>query len=241
MALSLDDLVNQSLSQIIQSGGLPTEDALFARQQAAVKPTLYGRGLGISSVMQDALAKARVDATLAAQQAQLSALGQAASISQSNLNRQQQQSQFEANLGQRNKELGQQKSLANQQMLASGLGAGAGAALNVGGMVFAPQIRKGLQSLFGSESTTTPGTTNDMPIKAAGLPSLSDTLDASGGMPDFSSSLPDISVPDLNLDFGSLPTPQYDLGFNGGLDLSGLFDTSAFSPSAYNWSDLYWG
>jgi len=239
---SLDDLLNQGLSGIISSGGLPTADALYQQQAQADRENTFGRGLGISTVTRDALAKARVDATLAAQNAQLAALGQAAGIQQGAANRAQQESQF-------SRQLGQQKSLANQQMLASGLGAGVGALGGLAGAAFGPEIRTGLRGFAGLKGLpgdtrgagagggvpggATPGAAPDM-ISGAGGPSLPDL-----------GSIPNLTTPDFG---GSLNMPDLSSGFSLGgpstsFDLSGLFDASmpaAFSPG-YDWSQIGWG
>ena len=139
---SLEELLNSGLGGIISGGGLPQEEAMYQRQALSDRENLSARGLGISTVTRDALAKARVDASLAAQQAQLAALGQAAGYTTANANRAQQESQFSRGLK-------QQKDMANTQLLASGLGAGVGALGQLGGAAFGPEIRGGLRSAAG--------------------------------------------------------------------------------------------
>ena len=231
---SLEDLVSGGLSNIIQQGGLPLEEALYQRQAQAEREATFGRGLGISSVTRDALAKARMDAAMAAQNAQLAALGQAAGVTQQNANRAQQASQFDRTMK-------QQKSLANQQMLASGLAGGVGAAANLGGLIFAPEIRKGLRGLFGAGTPGTqpgaPGLTEGGPLQTAGLPSAGAMEDYAQVSPlsslvgpnlfsgfDQSFAVPDLSVPDFS-------------GFDQSFDLSGLFD---YDPLAFDWSQMGW-
>jgi hypothetical protein len=229
MAPSLEDLLNQGLGGILEGGGLGNEEALYQRQAQAERESTFGRGLGISSVTRDALAKARVDASLAAQQAQLSALGQAAGITQGNANRTQQASQFGQNLDQRNKELGQQESLANKQMLASGIGAGTGALLNVAGMAFRPQIQDFLG--VNSRGPISPGGGREVMAPPSAVPDLIGDGGGGGGLADLStfSGAGDFSMPD----FAAYSNPaDYDFGDFGGFDLSGLFDTS-FTP--YEW------
>jgi hypothetical protein len=239
----LNDLLNQGLSGIISSGGLPTADALYQQQAQADRENTFGRGLGISTVTRDALAKARVDATLAAQNAQLAALGQAAGIQQGAANRAQQESQF-------SRQLGQQKSLANQQMLASGLGAGVGALGGLAGASFGPEIRSGARGLFGLKPLSTDarlsgggGATTPGGVTPTAAP---DMISGAGGpsLPDLGS-IPNLTTPDFG---GSLNTPDFSSGFDLGgpstsFDLSGLFDAAspaAFSPG-YDWSQIGWG
>lgn len=152
----LNALVQEALGGIINSGGLPNVESLYNQQAQAVNEQNFAKGLGISSVTRDALAKARVDANLAAQEAQLSALGQAAGVAQAELNRGQSASQFAQNLALRKKELGQQSDIARNQLLAGGLGLGVGGLANVAGRTFGPEITGGLRRLFGVGGT--PGT-----------------------------------------------------------------------------------
>lgn len=226
MATSLDDLLNSGLGGIISSGGLPQEESMYQRQALSDREALSGRGLGISTVTRDALAKARVDSAMAAQSAQLAALGQAAGIVQGNANRSQQESQFSRNLK-------QQKDTANTQMLASGLGAGVGALGMLGGAAFGPEIRGGLRNAAGlgprRESMLPPDQAPDRPGSAGGpgavntIPQFTDPGSGSGGAP----SLSDFQMPTTS--FGSGGFPATDFGDFGGLDLSALYDQS-FNP-----------
>jgi len=232
----LNDLLTQGLSGIISSGGLPTADALYQQQAQADRENTFGRGLGISTVTRDALAKARVDATLAAQNAQLAALGQAAGIQQGAANRAQQESQF-------SRQLGQQKSLANQQMLASGLGAGVGALGGLAGAAFGPNNRSGLRGAFGMgplKGDPENRSESMLPMdQRPNVPAAADTIGAAGGPS--TPGLADLGTPDF-----STSAPNFDTNFDLGspsFDLSGLFDASmpaAFSPG-YDWSQIGWG
>lgn len=152
----LNQLVRDALGSTIQTGGLPLEEALYRRQAQSELESGFGKGLGISTVTRDALAKARTDAALAAQSAQLSALGQAAGVAQQELNRGQQAGQFQQSLGLQKKALGQQRDIANQNLLATGLGLGLGGLAQVGGRVFGPEITKGLRGLAGLPSGREP-------------------------------------------------------------------------------------
>ena len=228
---SLEELLNSGLSGIIQGGGLPQEEAMYQRQALSDRENLSARGLGISTVTRDALAKARVDASLAAQQAQLAALGQAAGYTTANANRAQQESQFSRGLK-------QQKDMANTQLLASGLGAGVGALGQLGGAAFGPEIRTGARNLFGLGPLRQDATPNSTPagVTASAGPNTIDTSGFSlggnttlnaGDLSGFgaggggSLSASDFSVPDLS--------GYTDPGLYGGLDLSNLFDSS-FNP-----------
>lgn len=237
---SLEELLNTGLGGIIQGGGLPTEEALYNRQAQAEREASFGRGLGISSVTRDALAKARLDAALAAQQAQLAALGQAASVTQGNANRTQQESQFSRNLK-------QQKSIASDQMLMSGIGAGAGALTGLAGATFGPEIRSGLRGLF-----RLPPLRQDMPgggtgvngVPAGTMPASEtptmpqfDLGAGSGGGPDLSQ-LGDYQLPTTSFGSQDFSVPAYDFGgLDLNLDLSGLFD-STYDSSSYD--PNYW-
>jgi hypothetical protein len=108
-------------------------------------------------------------------------------------------------MSQRNRELGMQESMANKQMLMSGIGAGVGALGNIGGAIFGPEIRTGTRGLFGL------GPLRQDAGGVGGVPA--------GGMPG--------GVP------GAMPS--FDLGAGGGFDLAGLgnFSTPMADFSSY--------
>jgi hypothetical protein len=226
MAPSLDDLGNQSRSGIIQSGGLPLEEQLYQRQAQSERQGLFDRGLGASTVTRDALAKARVDAAMAAQQAQLSALGQAAAVTQQNLTRAQQERQF-------SRTLEQNKKASSQQALSRGIEQGVGALGSLAGSTFGPEIRTGVRGVFGKgplpiDDPNRGGNANAvsggaMPTSA---PMTIPQFDAGGGGLDLSH-LGDYSLPTAS--FGSSDFPSTDFGDFGGLELGSLYDAS-FSP-----------
>lgn len=235
---TLEDLLTSGLGGIIQNQGAPLEEALYQRQAQSEREGTFGRGLGISTVTRDALAKARMDAALAAQQAQLSALGQAASVTQGNANRAQQESQFSRNLA-------QQKNMQNTQLLAQGLGAGLGAVGQVVGGAFGPDIRTGLRSFAGKDPLIQDryATGNSVPAGGPGSPVGSiptsgfslggDTSLNAGDLSGFGASLGagsggmDFSVPDFS---------GYDSSF-GALDLSSLYDQSFNPYQPYDWGN----
>lgn len=119
----------------------------------------FGRGLGLSTITRDlqmarekevldAKTKARREADLAARQATLSALGQAAGAASQDLTRQQSSAQFQANQQMQRKQLGQQSDIANMNALTQGVGGLGMAGLYMGGKMFGPEIKRGLTGLF---------------------------------------------------------------------------------------------
>jgi hypothetical protein len=244
MAGDLNQLVQDALGSLIQSGGLPTAENLYQTQAQSELENTFGRGLGISSVTRDALAKARVDATLAAQQAQLAALGQAAGVAQQELNRGQAGAQFQAQLGLQKKALGQQRDLANQQLLAGGLGLGVGGLAQVAGKTFGPEITGGLRRLFGVGGTPGTATATAQP----GLDALGQGQQIVQNAPtDLASryaSLTQANEPQFSLtdlsggSGGSLPDLSWvgDSGTSFGLDaLSGLSGLGNLSGMDFSW------
>lgn len=261
----LNALVQQAYNDILARGAQPLEDALYGRQEADIRDqaanraqqiaeNAFGRGLGLSSIaaylqgqnekaQADALAKARTDAYLASQQAQLAAVGQAAGVAQQELNRNTQNAQFSANQDMQKRALNQQASIANKNLLAGGLGLGLGAATQVLGKTFAPEITGGLRNLFGlggstpspyaslglrdlsgfSEPSVSPLPTGGI---AAGEPSFSFGMDTSFGSPSTALNLSS----GLGSDFGGFSAGG-GLDALAGLDLSnlGAIDWSAFT------------
>ena len=250
---TLEELLNSGLGGILQSGGVPLEEDLYQRQAQAERESSYGRGLGISSVTRDALAKARMDAAMAAQQAQLAALGQAAGVTQATANREASMANSAANRNQQESQFRrtqqQQSGLANQQLLAGGLGAGVGALGQVAGSTFGPEIRTGLRKLGGLGPLrqdavppgVTPGPVGEIPsgdfqnFTLGGDTSLGGLGDlgalGAGGGGDFSFS---------PSDYTSSFNPS-DYSFDaGGLDLSGLYDLSFGGFDPYQNQDWGW-
>jgi hypothetical protein len=246
----LNALVQEALASQIGTGGLPTADALYNQLQQGTQENTFGRGLGISTVTRDALAKARVDATLQAQQAQLAALGQAASVAQQELNRGQAASQFGQNLALQKQELQQQSDLANRQLMAQGIGLGVGGLANVAGRAYKPEIMGALGRLSGNGAAISPagGRETMLPQQMVpGMPSTSgpiaapDTSGSMGGLGDVG--LSDYSMPDLT--GGNISSPDIlgsmgglgDLGLWGGLgDLAGLTDTTNIPDFSMLWA-----
>src|SRR5690348_5450491 len=268
---TLDELIQQSLAQLVQQGGGPTEQALFNRSAGDIQTAYqnnaqqiaentFARGLGISDIAAHlqaenlknqaaAVEKARQDAFLGGQQAQLSALGQAAAITQGEANRAQQ-----AALQKR--ALSAQRGMANTQMLAQGLAGGVGALGNVAGLAYGPEIRSGLRGLFGLHtpamgSPTRPGPGEGMPGGAAPtIPALTDMSAPSGGLGALAGGdIPNLTLPDFSSTWASsVSTPSYSFDFNPSLDLSGLYDTSmptldlsSYFQPGYDWSNIGWG
>lgn len=119
-------------------------DAQFARMEGdltrdydqrtqATRENAFGRGLGLSTYLNDELAKqatsksdalirARREADLAARSATLAALGQAAGAAQADLSRQQNAVNADATRQQNARALDRQESTANRGMLVGGLG-----------------------------------------------------------------------------------------------------------------------
>lgn len=234
----LNALVQEALGGIINSGGLPTADALYNQLQQGTQENTFARGLGISSVTRDALAKARVDATLAAQQAQLSALGQAASVAQQELNRGQAGSQFQQSLDLQKKGLSQQSELANRQLMAQGLGLGAGALANVAGRAYKPEIMGALGRLSGNGAAVSPAGGRETMLAqqlVPGQPTIDTGVGGNISAPDMGASvggLGSVGLPDLTGGVGSggsLPdlswvsSPSTSFGLDA---LSGLGDLS---------------
>lgn len=240
----LSQLVNEALGSIIQSGGLPNVESLYNQQAQGINENLSARGLGISSVTRDALAKARVDANLAAQQAQLSALGQAASVAQQELNRGQAGSQFQQSLGLQKKALGQQSDIARNNLMAQGLGLGVGGLANVAGRTFGPEIQGTLRRLAGlSPMGTGAGGSTELggigqqiqaPTQIGDIGSVGGNISA----PDFTGGwdvggLGSVGLPDLTGLASSVPDLSWvgDLGTTFGLDaLSGLTGAATSVP-----------
>jgi hypothetical protein len=220
---SLEELLQSGLGGIIQNQGAPLEEDLYQRQAQAERESTFGRGLGISSVTRDALAKARMDAALAAQQAQLAALGQAAGITQGAANRAQQESQFSRNLK-------QQKDMANTQMIAQGVGAGAGALAQLGGAAFGPEIRGGLRGMFGlgplrQDGPASPGGGREVMAPPSAVPNVMGSFTEPTGQQGDLGAFPDFQMP---TSFSPSDFSGFDASF-GGLDLSSLYDAS-FNP-----------
>ena len=269
---TLQDLINDSLAQLVQAGGGPTELALFQRSigdiensyknnAQAISENMFSRGLGISDIAAHlqaenlknqaaAVEKARQDAFLGGQQAQLAALGQAAGITQSEANR-----AFAA--AQQKRALSAQQSTQNKQLLAQGLAGGVGALGNVAGLAYGPEIRSGLRGLFGLHTPslggpTRPGPGEGMPGGAAPtIPALPDMSGPSGGLGALAGGdIPNLTLPDFSSAFStsSASTPSYSFDFNPSLDLSGLYDTSmpsldlsSYFQPGYDWSNIGWG
>jgi hypothetical protein len=265
---TLDDLIRSALAEQVQQGGGPTEQALFQRSigdienayknsAQQISENQFSRGLGLSSVAAQlqaenlknqsaAIEKARQDAFLGGQQAQLAALGQAAGLSQGDANRAQQAAM-------QRRALAAQEGAANKQLIAGGITGGVGAAANLAGMAYRPEIQRGLRAFAGlgaRPDPVAPGGGREMmlpPDQRPGLPSgagLSPDVTPGPSLGDFSnlsSSIPDLSMPDFGSSF-TMPdlSSSYDLGFSPSLDLSGLFDSASFSPG-YDWSQIGWG
>src|SRR5690242_3922719 len=257
---TLDELIQQSLAQLVQQGGGPTEQALFNRSAGDIQTAYqnnaqqiaentFARGLGISDIAAHlqaenlknqaaAVEKARQDAFLGGQQAQLSALGQAAAITQGEANRAQQ-----AALQKR--ALSAQRGMANTQMLAQGLAGGVGALGNVAGLAYGPEIRSGLRGIFGLHtpsltSPTRPGAGELMPGAAGGpaispLPDMSMPTSAAPTLGGLSSGAtfeaPSWSAP-------SLPSTSVDLS-SYVPSFSGLFDSASYSQPTVDLSSYF--
>jgi hypothetical protein len=261
---SLDQLVQEALAGLVQQGGQPTENAIFGAteqdiqgqagdQARAAMENTFGRGLGTSTISgnllgeiekarADALAKARANAVLGSQSAQLSALGQAASVAQQQLNRGQQASQFQQSLDAAKRGQNIAQSNANKQLLAGGLGMGVGALGNLAGRTFGNEIRGGLRSAAGlNDGPVSPMGGREMMLPQGSAPFQVGSID----VPDLASSgafgFGDFSMPDL-AGGGGFDMPSFDAGgdlFSSGLfDLGGLTDldmgTSLFNSGLFS-------
>lgn len=241
--MALASTVNSGFEQLLGPGPKATEDALYKNSEADIlrqyqgnRETAYGRGLGISTIAAQinrtrdlALEQAQRDAFLAGQQAQTSALAQAANVVAGNQQRAQQEGQF-------NRAQSQQKNLANQQMIGQGVGGLVGAGANFAGRVIGPGGFKGLfgggpsapavtapsgyaptlaqgNEDYGAPPLNTSITQPSMDMGGSGgaMPSFSGLGAGSDfSTPNFGSSGSNFSIPDLNgggFDFSSLSNP----------------------------------
>lgn len=171
----LQQLAAAGLGDYIGQGPQSMEDALYARMagdierqsgtntQAALENT-FGRGVGmgtpsadavtpIARARNEALLKARAQAATDARNAQLAGLSTAAGVAQNAINSGQagglQQQQL--NLAKRGQNM--QRDAATTGAVGAGIGGLGASALNVAGMAYAPQIRKGLGLLAGGGDT----------------------------------------------------------------------------------------
>jgi hypothetical protein len=237
---TIDEMVRSALEQLLGGGPEALEEQIYQRGVADIDrgyqqrlENAFGRGFGLSTVQganeqarAEALLKLRTDAALASRQATLSALGTAAGQQ----NRQQQESQFSRNQDMQRRQMDRQQDIADNQMLAQGIGGLGGAALQVGGLVYGPEIKGALRRLVGGgdpgQSRYTGQLGGDLGATSAALsPDILDTMDFSipdFTMPDVGGSFDlDLSVPDFALDPGN-----FDLG--GGMDFAFDFGDSAF-------------
>lgn len=225
-----------------------TENALFEksrrdieRSSLANQESLFGRGLGLSTIQGEierqrgeALSQARRDAFLAAQQAQLNAYAQAA-----------QQQQFQQNLAQRQSEASSLNKFRRQQLaeksndrLFQAGGALGGAALQLAGKTFAPEISGGLRSLFGMGSGPMgPGETR-VSGQLGGLPQPGPAAQAPAI--EAPAAAPFSEMPKVNLsEPGELPMPSIDGGYAGGVEMPD-FNWDALAGGG-GLEQLYWG
>lgn len=239
-------LVDRARGDIMEQGG---------NEARRVGEAYFGRGMGLSSLnayaqgqvqgqIADALSKARLDANTNMMAAQRAALGQAANYVNAERGRQQQASQF-------NKQMKQQKSIANQNMLYGGLGGLAGGLAKGAGMMFAPEIKKGLQGLFSGtgapggqlpygsnnyqqpEWMTKPVEVDPNAVSASvAAPDLSAIIDSS--VPeDYSYSMPDFNYGD-NPGLG-ISADDFNIDFSDANDLASLIDPSYDPYSDWSW------
>lgn len=236
---TLDDLIRENLQGLLKDGPQGYEDRLFnsakediGRQQQGLLETLFGRGMGQSTMGGDvarqvaqALAKARVDASTASRQATLAALAQASGQQ----NRTQQESQYQRTLDFNKKNAADQNATANRGLVAQGVAGLGGGALTLGGLLYGKDIKSGLANLFKGGGTPDTSLQNGPEGTYSG-PNFGVGPDAVLS-PDVAAGANfDTSIPDLNLDI-----PQYDLSnamdpSNFNLDVPGFDLSSLFRP-----------
>lgn len=245
---TLDDLIRENLQGLLKDGPQGYEDRLFnsarddiGRQQQGLLETLFGRGMGRSTMGGDvarqvaqALAKARVDASTASRQATLAALAQAAGQK----NSAQQESQYQRTLDFNKKNAADQNATANRGLVAQGVAGLGGGALTLGGLLYGKDIKSGLANLFKGGGTPDNSLSNG-PEGIYSGPNSGVGPDAyvqEAGMPTFDTSIPDLNIP--GVDLGAGPDTMDPSNFSFGFDPSMGFDLSSLFQPDLNWSDV---
>lgn len=268
---TLQQLAAAGLGDYIGQSPQTMEDALYNRMAADIErqsgtnarsalENTFARGVGqgggvggastisadaitpIQRARNEALLKARSDAFVASQQAQLSGLAQAAGAAQNAINSGQNAGYQQQALNLQKKNQEQQRGLATQQAVGQGVGGLGAAALSTAGLLYGPEIRKNLSGLFaggggdrmpsslaamaGPSSPGAPAVTSaiDMPSAFANFagPAASALSPASydfggsfGGLGSMASS--NFSLPDLpSVDWGSMWNIPTNLSFDWG-------------------------
>lgn len=237
---TLDDLIRENLQGLLKDGPQGYEDRLYNsaatdinRQQQGLLETLFGRGMGQSTMGGDvarqvaqALAKARVDASTASRQATLAALAQAAGQK----NSAQQESQYARTLDFQKKNAADQNATANRGLVAQGVAGLGGGALTLGGLLYGKDIKSGLAKLFAGEAPGTPASASNL-VGTGGVGNPSSGVGPDAILsPDVAAGAFDTSIPDM-----TLGVPQFDLSnamdpSNFNLDVPGFDLSSLFRP-----------
>lgn len=272
---TLQNLAGTGLEQYLGAGPQAMEDALYNRMAADIErqsglnaqqamENTFGRGVGqagggpssitstaldpILRARSDALTKARNDAFVASQQAQLAALAQAAGTAQTAINSSTAAANQSAALALQKRGQNFQRSQANQQAIGQGVGGLGAAGLQTAGLLYAPQIKKflggGLQGLADTGGDRMPSSA----LAAAGGPAtagIPSQPDLTGGFPSAATSAASALTPaSFSLPDVSGPTSSALSGLsNYNFELPTDFDwsTALMKPvtSSFDWGDYF--
>lgn len=221
---TLNDLITSDLQNLLRRSPDQYANDLYGTartdiltQQQNLLENLFGRGMGRSTQLgpilkqvDEALAKARVDADTAARQATLSAVAQAAGTQQRNMAA----NQFQQTMDFNRQQAARNQAAQNHQMIAQGVGGLGSGALTLGGLVYGPEIKAGLRRLIGAGAPGAPAESNMAgPQGTYSGPSYGTGPDAGVApsivQPDIagaSPAAPDLTIPNLDIN-----PPQFDL------------------------------
>lgn len=260
--MALEDLITQGYSGNVLTDAQRQQyqDTLMNAMRAEIERSsgnqfrqgmenTFGRGLGLSTVSRDfateqgrlrdeTLTKALRDATVAARQAQMAALGQASAYDlglkrQALAQRGQEQGERQFNVGQRNA-----RSMQGNQLLVQGLGGLVGTGSRVAGQVYGPEIKSGLKGLFGGgrPEIPAPGGPDSLLGPEAGAPEY--TPPEMFGAAEGGSYMPDYGSP-YDFDPGAMPQVNTDYSFPDWTEgMSGL--EALIQPQNW-WDSDNWG
>lgn len=193
----------------VLAGTMPGALRQYGQTSQAQNEAAFGKGMGLSTwnAYQQALnslmeaegaGKIRNDARTSVDAAQRAALGNAVSYATAERNRAANTAASNQSADIQRKGLAQQKSLAGQSMLFSGLSGLGGGVANIGMRTFGPEIKSGLKGLFGGAGT--PGAPKSPATESA----------------------PNVEMPyGAGIDQDTAAGPEFGASFPSGLDLYG--------------------